>query len=65
MSLRSVSVSVFLASWLAAQAATPVAATQPISDELAAAIVKEGIDNSQVMRLLRDLTGLPFKHWSV
>ncbi len=57
MSLRSVSVSLFLASWLAAQAATPVAATQPISDELAAAIVKEGIDNSQVMRLLRDLTG--------
>lgn len=39
--------------------ATPVAeaGVSPIPPEVAAAIRTEGIDNSQVMRLLRDLTG--------
>ena len=58
MRLRAVPVALFLTSLLAAQAAvlTPPAAN-PLPDAVADAIAKEGIDNSQVMRLLRDLCG--------
>lgn len=57
MSLRQVSALLFLSSLLAAQAAVADAPVAPISNELAEAIVREGIDKSQVMRFLRDLTG--------
>ena len=58
MSLRPFVASLFLSTFLAAQAAvlTPAAAN-PLPDAVAEAIAKEGIEKSQVMRLLRDLTG--------
>jgi hypothetical protein len=58
MRLRAVPVALFLTSLLAAQAAVPTPpAANPLPDAVADAIAKEGIDNSQVMRLLRDLCG--------
>jgi carboxypeptidase Q len=52
------SLSLLLSSLLAAQAAAPPAsAVPPLSPAIAEAIAKEGIEKSQVMRLLRDLTG--------
>jgi carboxypeptidase Q len=56
MLLRSVPALLFLSSLLVAQAATEAEAPL-LPDAMAEAIAKEGIDNSQVMRLLRDLTG--------
>ncbi|MBM3974955.1 MAG: M20/M25/M40 family metallo-hydrolase [Planctomycetes bacterium] len=58
MNLKLVPTALFLTSLLAAQAAvltSPVA--NPLPDAVADAIAKEGIDNSQVMRLLRDVCG--------
>ncbi|MBL8756278.1 MAG: M20/M25/M40 family metallo-hydrolase [Planctomycetes bacterium] len=55
MSLRTVSLTLFLSSLVAAQAAV-AAQDPPLTNAMAEAIAKEGIDKSQVMRLLRDLT---------
>lgn len=59
MLLRSVAASLFLSSFLAAQAAVvrAPASAAVLPDAVAEAIAKEGIEKSQVMRLLRDLTG--------
>ena len=59
MSLRHVSALLFLSSFVAAQAAVALAPATavPLPDALADAIAREGIEKSQVMRLLRDLTG--------
>ena len=46
-----------LSSLLAAQAAVVEQAPPPLAPQIADAIAKEGIHNSQAMRLLRDLTG--------
>jgi hypothetical protein len=56
MSLRTASLTLFLSSLLAAQAAV-AAQDPPLTNAQAEAIAHEGIDKSQVMRLLRDLTG--------
>ncbi len=57
MLLRSIPALLFVSSFLAAQAAGAVEVAPPITNEVAEAIVKEGIEKSQVMRLLQDLTG--------
>jgi hypothetical protein len=58
MSPRTVVASLFLSSFLAAQTVVQPApaAAPPLPDDVASAIAKEGIEKSQVMRLLRDLT---------
>jgi len=58
MLLRTATVSLTFVSLLAAQAATADApASTALPPDVAEAIAKEGIQRSQVMRLLRDLTG--------
>lgn len=59
MALRLVPLSILLSSWLAAQAPVVDASTAapPLPDAVAEAIVREGIDKSRVMHLLRELTG--------
>ncbi|MGB3965442.1 MAG: M28 family peptidase, partial [Planctomycetota bacterium] len=57
MLLRAVPVLLFVSSFVAAQAATSDQAP-PLTDRMADAIAKEGTEHSQVMRLLRDLTGI-------
>ncbi len=58
MLLRTATVSLTFVSLLAAQTATAEApASTALPPDVAEAIAKEGIERSQVMRLLRDLTG--------